>query len=290
MSQSTMTPHIAPRDLEQLVKLSAYALRALAEQVGALASDAQKMAWHGMNGHQRASEIGRLLTVWDQQNPGVYQGGAPPAPAAGPATVQIPTIISQPMLPVGIPIPGVNGKAHGAAAMQQHLPMGVPIPGLPNGIPGGPPHVTPAAIATAQQAATPTTGKGKRAPQATPAAAPLPPPVAPQAAAQPPNPELALNFLTHLNRIDVATLDLGKALEGVASKAASVEGQQKELWNAVQGMNQSLQSMQQMLVWLTLMNVSTVATQQGVSPVEALSMAIGDAGVFEQLVAQASGK
>lgn len=90
MSASALTPQTAPRDPSQLAQITPYQIRSLGEKVGAFASDAARMAWHGMNNVDRANEVARLLQLWDQQNPGQYQGGAAPIPQQAPPQQQAP--------------------------------------------------------------------------------------------------------------------------------------------------------------------------------------------------------
>jgi hypothetical protein len=91
MSESKITPHIAPRNIEGLLKMTPFRLRLLGEDCGGLKDDASKMAWHNLKTPEaRADYVLKLLKEWDAGNPG----------AAAPTNGAVPSSIAQSTQPV----------------------------------------------------------------------------------------------------------------------------------------------------------------------------------------------
>lgn len=319
MSQSTLTPHTAPRDPATLAQLTPYLLRKLAGDIGAFTTNAQQMAWHEMSAGQRANEVMRLLQAWDQQNPGAYQGGAAPQQQAAPShapppqappmqqtaipfTPQIPPQqsappqhqmppqqqyappppVAQQMAPAP---PGMNGMPMGMPGM----PPGFAVPGIPMGaIPGAPPMVHPGAAGAVQQAAAaPTTGKGSRGGKGSRE------PVTNGVPSD--SPDLGAAVLARLDQViaqQAAALTAGQAAgQAATAQVTDLQAAVKTLSDRLQIVEQNVGGLVQYGVWTVLMNANLVANKDGCSLVEALGEVIQNSGMFQQLVHQAvSGK
>lgn len=316
----------APRSLEGLLKLSAYKLRLLADQLGALATESMQMAWHDQNAQQRAESVLRLLQEWDKQH------GGPPAqspPQEAPKAAAPPAAPMGMAMPMGMPgaappiaMPGMQGYPAAAAAASPPpppvqgpgmptsapmgaMPMGMPIPMSapmmpmqPNMVPGAPPMVPPGATAAAAAASADTATAGKRG-------RPARTPVHTNGTAAPTAPMdangLGTEVLNALNRI----LEQGGDLKGTVesfnktlleaaslkdSRAAAAESHYKQIAESLQALDGSIKQLQSILIWVLVLQMNTAASTNGVSPVEVLSEAIQTSGMFNQLYAKATGK
>lgn len=89
MSTVALTPHSAPRSVDLLAKEPPFQLRLLAEKLGGLDTQQDKMGWHGFKTNEaRATYVLSLLQAWDRLHP----AAAAPAPAAAPEPEPAPTV------------------------------------------------------------------------------------------------------------------------------------------------------------------------------------------------------
>lgn len=313
MSESNLTPHTAPRTLEQLMAETPFKLRLLLTDLGGLKTEEQKMAWHQLNNAEaRANHVLALLKAWDQANPGAATPPAAPPPQANgvhqpvpqqppPQAFQPPPQAFQPPMgqpafqqpppqqaPQGFPQNGFVPPQGGFVAPQ---PI-APVPAQVAGAPGGPPPVSPQAAAAATQATQAETGKGgsKRQPRTSGAAG---------------DAELGAQVLGMLQTIlqglgteaesrqawqKQLTEMLEEAATGKASRVTALEQKYAELTQVLASVSQALQNQQQLQIW-TLMAFLTLAEQQtGGSVVQILGQAISDSPMFSKFVDQATGK
>jgi hypothetical protein len=291
MSESTLTPQTAPRDLNALMQETPFKLRLLLNDMGQLSTDDQKMAWHALtNNEGRATHVFNILKAWDAANPG----------QARPAT---------------------NGTANGAMApqpmpqmmqMQQQQPMQQPpqqpqmmqtpfqMPGAPIATapipaaavnPIGPAQVSQQAAAAAT-AATAGEKTSTRKPRTTAANAGGDADLGAQVVS------MLQTILTGLGQ-DVEnrgkwqtqiTSILEEAATGKASRVTALEQKYGEMLQTMQHISSALQAQQNLQIW-TIMAFLTLAEQQtGAGTIDILRSAISDSAMFQKLVDSATGK
>jgi hypothetical protein len=101
-TETVLDPKNAPRDKAKLKATGTFQLRKLAEALGILPGDPEKMAWNKLSVDERVEEISKRLTELDAK-----AGGAPATrtPATAPATSETP----------GTSVPAVDPAAFRAA-------------------------------------------------------------------------------------------------------------------------------------------------------------------------------
>ena len=107
----------APRDLEELKKVTAFALRKLADELGGLNDAKLKWAWGSMNVNERAQAVFTLLQQHDASGSGVTAAAAAAMAQAPPApVVRHPVTNGAQQLPLAPP-PQVAQVSDAAAAV-----------------------------------------------------------------------------------------------------------------------------------------------------------------------------
>lgn len=312
MSESTLTPQTAPRDLEGLTKETPYKLRLLVSALGMLQAEEHKMAWHQLQTPEtRAAYVLKLLQAWDQANPGAATPPPPaapatpaqPAPAAPPATPSFAMPFQQPGFAPPAPQQGFAppAPAQPGFAMPTGFTMPqpvAPVPAAAMGAPGAPPPVAAQTAQAAQVAAGAAEGKTttKRQPRNAGAAAPAGGGGDPELGAQITGMmQTILQGLSAEHEQRVAwqkqvTEMLEEASSAKTSRVTALEAKYTELTQALVGVSQALQNQQSLQIW-TLMAFLTLAEgQTGGSVLQLLKSAIDDSAMFSKLVDQATGK
>lgn len=280
MSESALTPHTAPRDLDSLLRETPFKLRLLAQSLGGLTTEEQKMGWHQLQTNEaRANHILSLLKQWDAANPGAAR------PAAGGA--------GSPLAPP----PTTNGAHQPVAAPAPQAPSFAPSFQMPVtniqpqavAAPGAPPAVSQQAAAGAQAAAG--SEKRTRAPRTSGGA---------EAGA-----ELGGQVLGLLNTIlgglkaDAdqrqefqrnLTALLETAASDKTSRVTALESKYGEMHETLKHLSAAMQSQSNLQLWTLMAFLTFMENSMGVGMVEILRAAINDSAMFQKLVDQAMGK
>lgn len=266
MSESTLTPHTAPRTVEGLSKETPFKLRLLVQTLGGMETAEQKMAWHDAKTPEaRATYVLQLLKNWDEANPGAATS-APAAPA---------------------PAPHMNGAAQ---PLQTTGTATTPAYRVP---PVQLPTVDPSALTAAAAALADT--KPRRSPK-TSTETPEPAKTA----------DVGTDVVNLLNRLAESIendKDRFKALEkkvitildGAASAKSSrlevVENKYNELHKELGTVLQYLSWNNDVQKWTLMALLTFMQESVGTSPKDALGMAISDSAAdsFQKLVDEATG-
>lgn len=268
MSESTLTPQTAPRSKDALLKESPFKLRILVQDLGGLATDDLKMAWHDLKTPEaRAEYVLAMLTEWDKS-----RGGAPPATA--PHTNGL--------------MPGAQAAPAQVQAPMQQQPLYMP----PGTLPGPSPQVAQVSPVAAAQATQATAEKSKRQPRTGGEG---------QASA-----DLGADVLGMLAGIKTALETqngglsafqqhiaglLTEAISDKTSRVTLLEGKHGELTAAIQHLTGLAQGMANMQVWTIMLVLMFMQEHTGSGMVDVLRAAIDDSATFQKLVNQAtSGK
>ena len=263
MSESSMTPHTAPRTLEGLLKETPFKLRLLVGALGALTSEEDKMAWHNMSTPDaRANYVLGLLQAWDKANPGAAAQAS--VPQTNGASTFVPAQQPQQTVPVQMVQP------------MQVAPMVATV--------------APGALAAATAA---TTEKPKRNPRtqntdSSTAAADLGVNVI----------DLLTRVLNGQASLEAKYEAFTKQVTGIiedaanskTSRVAAMENNFANVAKALEGLIGGQQSMQQVQVWTLMCFLTFMQESMGASTVDILRAAISDSAQLQQLVNKATGK
>lgn len=291
MSESALTPHTAPRSIEGLLKETPFKLRLLAQALGGLTSEEQKMAWHQLNTNEsRAEHILALLKGWDQANPGAAR--APMTNGATPHTA--PQQQAQPQQQQ-FPVPG-TAQQYPAPQQQQQFPQQAPQQQFqPQGVqqmaPVGPAAVSPQAAAAAAAATEKPSGRKPRTTSAN-GAPPVDADVAGQVVA------MLQTILTGLGTDAERFQQLQANITGILEEASTaklgrvtaLEAKYGEVASSLQHLSGAVQAQSQIQVWTLMAFLTFMQEQMGASMKDILGAAIQDSAMFQKLVDQATGK
>lgn len=283
MSESSLTPHTAPRNLEGLLKETPFKLRLLAQALNGLTTEDQKMAWHQLQTPEaRAEYVLALLKHWDTANPGSREvmNGATAHVGAQPTTMQQPMQMPPPQ------------QMQPQYAQQPQQPS---APSVQTMAPIGPAQVSPqAAAAAAAATAAPSTTARKPRNSGTAAA-----PGAPADA------EVATQVLSMLQTILAGlgsdaerfqkmqaniTGILEEATAAKTGRLATLEAKYGEVANSLQHLSAAYQSQANIQIWTLMAFLTFMQESMGASMKDILGAAIQDSAMFQKLVDQALGK
>lgn len=279
MSESALTPHTAPRTLDGLLKETPFKLRLLVGALGGLATEEQKMAWHGLQTNDaRAKHALDLLQRWDAANP-----GAAAPPAVNGAAAHAPPPQTMPQQP----------PQQGFVAPQTQFQMPAPMqPVAPGAVaPGAPPPVAPQAAAQAQAAA----GEGKtskRQPRTGGTS---------DAGSADVGAQVVTMLQTILGGLQAEAQQrnefqarliamLEEAASSKTSRVTALEGKYGEVLATLQHLSSSVQSMSNLQLWMMMAFLTLAEQQTGAGITDILGAAINDSAMFQKLVDKALGK